>query len=108
MFFLVYVPTMQRRLSEEEMNRLSEDFTDQLLAQGVLLEGSGLDVSQIPDEMRAGIKAQVLSMMASMQAGFVDDDNAGRKAEPGSLDVQDSDETVRMKDFLERCLKRSA
>jgi len=108
MFFLVYVPTIGRRLSAEEMNRLSEHFTDQLLAQSVAAEGAGLDASQLPDELRTEIKEQVLAMMASMQERLVENDRGEHFAEPESLDVVDSEETIHMKDFLERCFKESA
>lgn len=105
MFFLLYVPMLRKMMSGEQMEALATQLAEQVLAQTVAEE------ERTPETSEA-VRVQILEMMESMQKEFgpmnrtaeVEDDAA-----PADLPAQvEPPELAHMRDFLERCFRKSA
>lgn len=108
MFFLLYVPTIRRLMSRQQMELLAAQLADQVLAQTVSEQERTV-------EAREAVRAQLFDMMVSMQEQFsapVSEDAGEQEAEadetaPAEMPV-DTPELADMRNYLERCFKQSA
>lgn len=106
MFFLVYIPVDDRPMNQETVEKLAEQYADQMIAQAAQ-NHSGQDESvnldQLPENFKRRLRQQLAAMMLSMQANYTDDGAIGDiESEPIADELGDA------RDFLERCLRDSA
>lgn len=103
MFFLLYVPTIRRLMSRQQMELLAAQLADQVLDQTVAEQ-------ERTAEAREAVRVQLFDMMVAMQEQFsADADEPEAEAnETAPAEVVDTPELADMRNYLERCFKQSA
>jgi hypothetical protein len=107
MFFLLYVPTIRRVMSRQQMEQTAAQLADQVLAQTV-------QEQERTPEAREAVRAQLLDMMISIQEQFPmpeqeleGNGSAEIENSPAEI-VSEPPELADMRNYLERCLRQSA
>jgi hypothetical protein len=104
MFFLLYVPTIQKLMSRQQMELLAAQLADQVLSQTV-------QEQERTPEAREAVRTQLFEMMIAMQQQFPvpepTDAQSDQETSPAEI-APETPELADMRDYLERCFKESA